>query len=94
MAAMLVLGFAAGTWMSTGDEALETTAPLAAAAAADERPRPPAGAARLLVDQGFERFGERASTPERTRARSRVPALRPTSTGAPGRDERSGTEGS
>lgn len=88
---MLVLGFAAGTWMGSGSDTVET-APVTAAT--DERPRPPEGAARLLVDQGFERFGERATTPERTRARSRVPALRPTSTSAPSRDERSGGEGS
>lgn len=89
MAAMLVLGFAAGTWMSPAGETVHTTAPIATAATTDERPRPPAGAARLLVDQGFERFGERASTPERARVRSLVPALRPTSTGTPLREEQS-----
>ena len=93
MAAMLVLGFAVGTWMSSPGETVQT-APVATAATPDERPRPPAGAARLLVDQGFERFGERAGTPERTRVRARVPALRPTSTGTPAREEQAGNEGS
>ena len=68
--------------------------PVATAGAADERPRPPVGAARLLVDQGFERFGERAKTPERARARTRAPTLHPTSTDAPKHTEQAGTEGS
>jgi hypothetical protein len=64
------------------------------ATAADERARPPAGKALLLMDQSFETFGKRPQAPERARSPAREPSVRPTATDAPKRTERASTEDS
>jgi hypothetical protein len=87
MAAMLVIGFAAGTWMGT-----DASEYASVATTADERARPPAGQARLLMDQGFETFGKRPQAPERARSPAREPSMRPTATDAPKRTEQASTE--
>ena len=73
MAAMLVIGVAVGTWM--GESGVYSWMTVAA----DERPRPPAGEARLLMDQSIDQFSRKLQTPERAKS----PASQPTRTNAP-----------
>jgi hypothetical protein len=86
-----MLGVGVGTWIGS-------SADYAALVASDERPRPPTGEARLIMDQGLEQFGRRLPTSERATAPVQIPvgqrAVQPTRMDAPPSRARQDSEGS
>jgi hypothetical protein len=62
------------------------------AVASDARPRPPAGEARLLMDQGIEQFSRRLQANERPRGPAKEPSASPGRSEPPRRAEQADNE--